>query len=125
MANGVVDAALFCTSALTTAHAIPPFKSYSHIVSQTSASQLPALLTMSYSQQRLIPILLATFVGVASGVYIFDAPLKQYKSDTDGTFDPAKRGALSSLTAPRSSDSQIQQPIAEERVAPITKEVRN
>lgn len=42
---------------------------------------------MSYVQ-RIAPLLLATAVGVASGVYIFDGPLKQYKQDTQGTFDP-------------------------------------
>lgn len=38
--------------------------------------------------QRYIPPLLTAFVGVATGVYVFDPILKQYKEDTHGTFKP-------------------------------------
>ncbi|PWN37489.1 uncharacterized protein FA14DRAFT_14469 [Meira miltonrushii] len=42
---------------------------------------------MSY-RQRIVPLLLVTFVGVASGVYIFDPLIKQYAIDSRGTYDP-------------------------------------
>lgn len=60
---------------------------------------------MSYVQ-RIAPLLLATAVGVASGMYIFDGPLKQYKQDTDGTFDP-DRAAPHLPTASDSSPDVI------------------
>jgi hypothetical protein len=36
----------------------------------------------------MVPVMLATFVGIASGVYIFDPLLKQYAMDSRGTYDP-------------------------------------
>jgi len=42
---------------------------------------------MSY-RQRIVPLLLVTFVGVTSGVYIFDPLIKQYAIDSRGTYDP-------------------------------------
>lgn len=42
---------------------------------------------MSY-RQRIVPLFIATFVGVVSGVYVFDPLLKQYAIDSRGTFDP-------------------------------------
>lgn len=39
-------------------------------------------------RQRMVPLMLATFVGVASGMYIFDPLLKQYAVDSRGTYDP-------------------------------------
>jgi hypothetical protein len=81
------------------------------------------------ASQRLVPLLLVAFVGVVSGVYIFDGPLKQYRSDTDGSFKPDK--AVPHLT-PSSvkealdaspTQSQNQQAIAEARAAPVQKEI--
>ncbi len=44
---------------------------------------------MSVSR-RLAPLMLVSIIGVTSGAYIFGPPLKQYRADTDGTFDPNK-----------------------------------
>lgn len=43
---------------------------------------------MSYYAQRYLPILIAGTLGIVSGSYIFDPILKQYKVDTNGSFQP-------------------------------------
>ncbi|KAE8226059.1 hypothetical protein CF319_g1297 [Tilletia indica] len=42
---------------------------------------------MSYTQ-RLVPVFVATFVGIATGAYVFQPLLDQYKVNTHGTFRP-------------------------------------
>lgn len=39
-------------------------------------------------RQRAVPLMLTSFVGVASGIYIFQPLLQQYALDTRGTYDP-------------------------------------
>ncbi|KAK0554454.1 hypothetical protein OC845_000715 [Tilletia horrida] len=42
---------------------------------------------MSYVQ-RIAPVFLASFVGVATGVYVFKPLLLQYRAETHGTWKP-------------------------------------
>ncbi|CAD6892860.1 unnamed protein product [Tilletia laevis] len=42
---------------------------------------------MSYTQ-RLVPIFVASFVGITTGVYVFQPLLAEYGANTHGTFRP-------------------------------------
>ncbi|KAL0082460.1 hypothetical protein J3Q64DRAFT_1830235 [Phycomyces blakesleeanus] len=37
-------------------------------------------------QSRIFPVLLATGVGIATGVYVFQPLLKEYEAETNGTW---------------------------------------
>lgn len=58
-------------------------------------------------QHRVVPVLLASLVGVVSGTYLFGPPLQQYKVDSRGTSDPdianaaAHGGAGGALADPK------------------------
>ncbi|KAK0531167.1 hypothetical protein OC834_002130 [Tilletia horrida] len=55
---------------------------------------------MSYTQ-RLVPVFVASLVGVATGIYVFQPLLVQYKADTHGSFRPEQKDLK--LDAPASA----------------------
>ncbi|KAK0566092.1 hypothetical protein OC844_000904 [Tilletia horrida] len=57
---------------------------------------------MSYTQ-RLVPVFVASLVGVATGIYVFQPLLVQYKADTHGSFRPEQKDLK--LDAPASASA--------------------